>query len=156
MMSSPAPPSTPPSGSTKIKYKMHWHVLLVHFPISFFLGSFIFMSLHLLAENSCFALAAYVSLIAGAIVMLPTAATGWITWKKNYKGSKGKLFLNKIRISFGMIALSIALVIYQTAFPFGLLDISHRLDHFLYFIGVTLLMMGAIAEGYYGGRLHHR
>ena len=135
---------------------MHWHVLLVHFPIASFLGSFTFMSLHLLTRNSCFALAAYVSLIAGAIIMLPTTATGWITWKKNYKGSMGKLFLNKIRISFGMIGLSIVLVIYQTILPFDVLDVSHRLGHFLYFGGVTLLMMGAAAEGYYGGRLHHR
>ncbi len=39
--------------------------------------------------------------------MLPTTATGWVTWKKSYKGAMGKLFLNKIRIAFGMIALSI-------------------------------------------------
>ncbi|HCG99780.1 MAG: hypothetical protein A2074_06090 [Candidatus Aquicultor primus] len=155
-MSSSRPHYTPTSGSTEIKYKMHWHVLLVHFPIASFLGSFTFMSLHLLAKNSCFDLAAYVSLIAGAIVMLPTTMTGWITWKHRYKGFTGKLFLNKIRISFGMIFLSIVLVIYQTVYPFDFLDVRNRLNHTLYFGGVTLLMMGAAAEGYYGGRLHHR
>jgi len=141
MMSSSTLFPASPSGSTKIKYKIHWHVLLVHFPIASFLGSFTFMSLHLLTRNSCFALAAYISLIAGAIVMLPTTATGWITWKKYYKGSMGKLFLNKIRISFGMIALSIILVIYQTVFPFDFLDVWHRLGHYLYFGGLNLWLV---------------
>lgn len=155
-MSSPAPASTQPSGSIKAKYKMHWHTLLAHFPISFFLGSFTFMGLHLLMGNNCFALAAYTSLIAGAIILLPTTATGWVTWKKDYRGSKGRIFRNKIRISFGMIFLSIVLVIYQSFIPFDIIDAWYSLGHLIYFGGVTLLMMGAAAEGYYGGRLHHR
>jgi hypothetical protein len=101
-------------------------------------------------------MAAYVSLITGAVFLLPTTLTGWNTWKRRYRGVKGKIFLNKIRISFGMISLSIILVVYQTFFPFTILGVWHRLGHFLYFTGVTLLMLGAAAEGYYGGRLHHR
>jgi uncharacterized membrane protein len=148
--------STPSSGRTKIKYKIHWHIFLIHFPIASFMGAFVFMGLHLFTDNNCFALAAYVSLITGTIVTLPTTATGWFTWKNRYKGSKGDLFLNKIRIAFGMIALSVVLTIFQTVFPFDFLDVRHSLWHFLYMTGVTLLMLGAVAEGYYGSRLHHR
>ena len=148
--------STKDTGRAKVKYRIHWHVLLIHFPISAFLGSFVFISLHLFTRTYCFALAAYVSLIAGAIVMLPTAATGWFTWKGRYKRFKGKMFLYKIRISLAMIVVSIALVIFQTVFPFSSLDIRHNIWHAIYFTGVTLLMLGAMAEGYYGGRLHHR
>lgn len=153
--------STPPSGRassgrSRTKYKIHWHVALIHFPISFFLGAFIFMALHLLTGNSCYASGAYISLVTGTVFLLPATLTGWMTWKRTYRGIKGKLFLNKIRISYGMLALSIALVIFQTIFPFHVLEAFHSVRHFLYFSGVTLLMLGAIAEGYYGGRLHHR
>ena len=145
-----------PAGRTQYKYKMHWHVLLVHFPISFFVGSFGFMALHLITRKYCFHLAAYVSLIAGATIMIPTTLTGWRTWKNRYQGIRGKLFLRKIWISFVMIAISIALVAYQTLFPSEFLDIFNKIHHAIYFIGMTLLLLGAIAEGYYGGRLTHR
>lgn len=148
--------STSTSGRAQYRYKLHWHVLLVHFPISFFVGSFGFMALHLITQNSCFQLAAYVSMIAGAAIMIPTTLTGWTTWKSRYQGIRGKLFLRKIRISYAMLAISIILVIYQTFFPIEFLDISHRVEHAFYFFGVTLLLLGAVAEGYYGGRLTHR
>ncbi|HOG17017.1 MAG TPA: hypothetical protein PLB96_06700 [Syntrophales bacterium] len=137
-------------------HRMHWHVVLTHFPISAFLGSFTFMALHLATENACYALAAYVSLIAGAAVMIPTTMTGWIAWKKNYRGARGTLFVRKIWISYAMIIISIALVLYQSLFPIGKLDIWHFWGHFFYFSGVVLLFLGAAAEGYYGGRLSHR
>jgi uncharacterized membrane protein len=148
--------ATPGTGRSIIKYKLHWHVVFTHFPVSFFVGSFGFMVLHLFTQTSCFELAAYVGLITGAVMMIPTTLTGWFTWKGRYKGLKSKLFTNKIRISFAMIAISFLLVIYRTVFEFEYLDIEHNLWHATYFIGVTLLMVLAIAEGYYGGRLNHR
>lgn len=152
------PINTPaaPAGRSQFKYKLHWHVLLVHFPISFFVGSFGFMALHLITKDSCFQLAAYVALIAGAIVMIPTTLTGWTAWKNRYQGIKGKIFLRKIRISYAMLAVSIILVIYQTLFPIEFLDILYSVKHLFYFIGMTLLLLGAVAEGYYGVRLNHK
>lgn len=148
--------STQPGGDTASGHKMHWHVALTHFPISAFLGAFTFMVLHLMTQNRCYALAAYVSLIAGAVVMIPTTLTGWFDWKKRYKGARIKLFLYKIRIAYAMIAVSIGVVVYQSAFPIGLLDVWHIYGHLFYFTGVALLFLGAAAEGYYGGRLSHR
>src|SRR4030042_4191146 len=124
--------ATPGAGRTAYKYQLHWHVLLVHFPISFFVGAFGFMALHLITQNSCFSLAAFVSLIAGAAVMIPTTVTGWTTWKNRYQGIRGKLFLRKIRISYAMLAISIILVIYQSLFPINFLDILHSVGHALY------------------------
>ncbi len=83
-------------GKAALSYKQHWHVVFTHFPISFFMGSFGFMILHLFTRTSCFELAAYVALIAGAVSMIPTALTGWFTWIGRYKGFKGKVFINKI------------------------------------------------------------
>ncbi len=138
------------------KYKLHWHVVFTHFPVSFFVVSLGFMILHLFTRTSCFELAAYLTLIGGAVVMVPTALTGWFTWKGRYKGLRGKIFINKIRISLIMIGISFFLVIYRTVFKIELLDILHNVWHAVYFIGVVLLVVGAIVEGYYGGRLNHR
>jgi len=139
----------------KRKTKTHWHVVLTHFPISAASGAFLFMGLHAITENECYVLAAYVSLIAAALMTLPTAATGWFTWKQRYKGSKTRLFLIKIWAAAVMIPLSIGLVVYQTTHPFHSLDLSHSTAHAAYFAGVLLLMAGAVVEGYWGGRLHH-
>ncbi len=144
------------AGQADYEYKWHWHVLLVHFPTSAFLGSFVFMVLHLVTMTTCFELSAFVSLILGALVMIPTTISGWITWKRKYKGIKGKIFLNKIRISFSMIVVSIGMVIYRSTFVTEDLDVLHNAWHFLFYVGGTLLFVGAVAEGYFGGRLNHR
>jgi hypothetical protein len=131
-------------------------VVFTHFPVSFFVVSLGFMILHLFTRASCLELAAYLTLIGGAVVMVPTSLTGWFTWKGRYKGLRGKIFINKIRISFIMIGISFFLVIYRTLFNIEFLDVLHNAWHALYFTGAVLLVVGAIAEGYYGGRLNHR
>jgi len=138
------------------RFRMHWHVVLTHFPISAFLGAFMFMGLHVITGNACYSLAAYVSLVAGAGVMFPTAMTGWFAWRRGYEAFRSPAFLAKIWVAVAMLTLSLALVVYQTAYPFTLLDATHHVAHAIYFSGVTLLMIGALAEGYWGGRLHHR
>jgi hypothetical protein len=134
------------------KYKIHWHVVFTHFPISFFMLSFGFMALHHATARACFELSAYVSLLAGAAAMLPTALSGWLTWKGRYRGMKGKVFIYKMRIAFAMIALSFLLVFIRSVFP----DALHTGWLWLYSFGMLLLLLGAGAEGYYGGRLNHR
>lgn len=148
--------STNTSVKTTAKYKFHWHIVFTHFPVSFFMVSLGFMVLHLFTRTTCFELAAYVTLIGSAAVMVPTTLTGWFTWKGRYKGLGGKIFINKISISFVMIGISFFLVIYRALFEIEFLDILHNVWHALYFIGMVLLVAGGVAEGYYGGRLNHR
>lgn len=138
------------------KYKIHWHVVLVHFPVSAFAGAFLFMALHLITRNSCLEYAAYITLLISAIVLIPVTLTGWFSWKNRYKASKLKLFRTKIWTAVAMIPLSIGLVVYHAVYPFDVLDVAHVLPHALYFTGVTLLMVGALVEGFWGGRLNHR
>jgi hypothetical protein len=142
-------------GKAVAKYKVHWHVAFTHFPVSFFMISLGFMLCHLFARAACFELASYLTLITGAIVMVPTTLTGWFTWKDRYKGFRGRIFLNKIRIAFFMLGLSFLLVIYRTLFKIEFMDILHNAWHAVYFIGILLLVAGAISEGSYGGRLNH-
>jgi len=143
--------SAPRAAKAAIRFKIHWHVLFTHFPVSAFLGSAGFMSLYLVTHQTCFELAAYIALMAGAVVMVPTTLTGWLTWKSNYKGALTRIFLYKIRISFAMMVVCLALVIWRSVFA------RHPYDIWLplYAIGVFLLLLGAMTEGYYGGRLNH-
>jgi len=130
-------------------------VLLVHFPISFFIGAFGLMTLHLITRNSCFSQAAYIALISGALVMIPTTITGWSTWKSRYQGIRGKLFARKIWIAYSMLGISIILVIYQTLFPVEFMSVKSMVEHIYYFVGVTLLLVESIVEGYNVGRFKH-
>ncbi|MDO8848470.1 MAG: hypothetical protein Q7W51_08815 [Coriobacteriia bacterium] len=138
------------------KYKIHWHVVLVHFPVSALAGAFLFMALHLITKNPCLDYAAFITLLVSAIVLIPVTLSGWFTWKYRYGASKIKLFRIKIWTAVAMIPLSLALVVYHALYPFDVLDAAHVLPHALYFAGVTLLMAGAFVEGFWGGRLNHR
>ena len=111
-----------------------------------------FIALHLFTETGCFELAGFLSLVAGTVMMIPTTITGWTTWKSKYKGASTSLFRYKIRIAFAMIALSIILLIVRVF----LVNTEHIIWHFVFGIGFLLLFIGAMAEGYYGGRLNHR
>lgn len=138
------------------RFRLHWHVILTHFPVSGFTGAFLFMALHVITRESCMATASYLTLVAATIVLAPTTFTGWIEWRKTYRSFMNKVFRNKIRVAAGMLPLAIALVVLQTLWPLQSLDASSTLPHALYFGGLALLMLAAMAEGYWGGRLHHR
>jgi len=141
-----------PAGETVLKYKIHWHVLLTHFPVSFFMLSFVFMLLHMLTRSTCFELAASISLLAGMIILLPSAVSGWLTWKNRYKGTPARIFIYKIRIALSMIVLSVVLVSFRALMPGSL----HEIWMWVYPAGLMLLLLGSMAEGYFGGRLNHR
>ena len=143
-------------GSIAPEYKIHWHVLLVHFPLSLFGVAFGFQILHLFASPACFEIATNVSLIGAVVMMIPTTWSGWFTWKRDYKGAKIKLFQRKISTAFAILALSIPLVTWRILFLGLFEEAPESPSHWIYLAGNTLLIIGAIVEGYYGGRLHHR
>lgn len=147
-----------PSGHTAARYKMHWHVLFTHFPISLFGAAFGFQILHLFPTSlsGCFEIATTVALISAAALMIPTILTGWFTWKKQYKGARVLIFQRKIAISYAMLAVSIVLVSWRTTQFEAFQDAPQSPWHWLYLAGNTLLIAGAVVEGYYGGRLNHR
>lgn len=147
---------TAPERKRTRKFKMHWHVVLTHFPVSGFTGAFLFMVLHLVTRDVCMARAAFVTLVLATVVLVPTTLTGWFTWKRNYRGVRSTTFRVKIWTSVEMLVLSVALVVYQFMNPFDLLHITEEPAHLVYFIGLVLLMTGAITEGYWGGKLRHR
>jgi hypothetical protein len=147
--------STEP-GRALPKYKIHWHVVLIHLPISFFLATALFAFLYLIIPHPCFDLALLISLTIGLIGLVPVIITGWFTWKGKYKGFRGLLFNRKILTAFIMLVISLTLLVIHL--------LSNLLFHFggniiwrtVYFIAVMLLAFGAGIEGFYGGRLNHK
>lgn len=137
-------------------HKMHWHVLVIHFPISFFVAAFGFQVLHLFTNPVCYEDATNAALIAGTVVLIPTTWTGWRTWKEHYEGARVPLFQRKITIAFVMMGLSLVLAVWRVTFIDSFANTLTSPAHWVYLMGNILLMAGAVAEGYYGGRLNHR
>ena len=146
----PQPSVAPP------QRRIHWHVFFTHFPISLFGAAFGFQVLHLFMAPVCFELATNVALLGGAVMLMPTILTGWTEWKARYRGAKGLIFRRKIPTAFAMAVLSIPLVIWRIT-ALGLFEEAPESpQHLIYLAGNTCLILGAIVEGYYGGRLNHR
>lgn len=138
-----------------MSYKIHWHVFMTHFPISFFVSAFLFQILHLFWSPECFELATNVVLVVGAAAMVPTTWTGWQTWKKTYKGAPTVLFQRKIAIAFALLVISISLAIWRSAY-LGIFEaVPYGPGHWFYLGGNILLISGSAAEGLYGGLLNH-
>jgi uncharacterized membrane protein len=148
-MSAPAP------GHGPTGYKLHPHVLLVHFPISFFISAFTFQALHLFFAPACFELATNVSLVIGTVLLIPTVWSGWRSWKSTYQGAAAVIFQRKIAIAIALVVLSIALSVWRFATAAWFAEDPGNRSHWVYLAGNTLLIVGALAEGYYGGRLNH-
>jgi uncharacterized membrane protein len=130
---------------------MHWHVVLTHFPISFFMVSAGFMFLHMLTDTECFEMASFLTLLAGAVMLVPTAWTGWTTWKSKYKGAETRIFRSKINITYFLLALCLVLIVTR----FFLENSMHMMWHWIFSLGFILLFLGALMEGFYGGQLNH-
>jgi uncharacterized membrane protein len=138
------------------KSRTHWHVILTHFPISLFGAAFGFQILHLFLAPACFELATNVALMGGVAALLPTIATGWSEWKAHYHGAKGLIFRRKIRTAFGMAALSLPLVLWRIVALGLFVEAPDSPEHWIFLAGNTFLIVGAVLEGHYGGRLNHR
>jgi uncharacterized membrane protein len=147
---------TQPAENAGNRFKVHWHVLFTHFPLSLYGTAFVFQILHLFIYPDCFELASTIALIGATGMMVPTTITGWLTWKRQYNSAKVQLFQAKIAISFAMLSVSLALSIWRVLNFTDFLTQPLYIRHWVFFTGIVLLMGGALTEGYYGGRLSHR
>lgn len=143
------------SSHIKKYYHVRWHLLLVHLPISLFGVAFLFQVLHLIFSPACFTLSTTVVILLGTIAMIPTITSGWSTWKSRYKGAGTFLFQRKIVTAFVMLAISISLTIWRFTY-YSIFTDEPNIPHWIFMAGTFLLIVGAVVEGYYGGRLSHR
>ncbi len=137
-------------------YKIHWHVLVTHAPLSLFGTSFGFQILHLFMYPDCFELASTVTLIGATLMLPPTMITGWWTWKKKYGRAKTKIFKRKIALSFVILAMALIISGWRLVNFQAFLVEPWGLRHWIFLLGIILLIAGALIEGYFGGRLSHR
>jgi uncharacterized membrane protein len=140
----------------KISYKLRWHLLLVHFPISLYGVGFLFQILHKIFSPDAFTLATSVVILCGSIVMIPTTISGWSTWKRKYKGSNTFLFRRKIITAFVMWGVSVILTTWRLLAYSIFLNEPDLYEDWLFMFGTFLLIIGSVIEGYYGGKLTHR
>jgi uncharacterized membrane protein len=146
----PQPSSVPPP-----RRRTHWHVIFTHFPLSLFGTAFAFQILHLFVAPVCFELATNMALLGGTVFLIPAIFSGWSEWKARYHGTKGPIFRVKIRTALVMAALSVPLVSWRIA-TLGLFEEAPESPgHWIYLAGNMCLILGAIVEGAYGGRLNH-
>jgi uncharacterized membrane protein len=137
-----------------LSYEIRWHVLLVHFPVSLFATAFGFQLLHLFVASSCFTLASNVVMLAATTIMVPTAISGWSSWKRNYKSAKTTLFKRKITTAFIILGVGILLTGWRLIF-FGFNQENSTAVHWIFWTVSLFLVLASIVEGYYGGKLHH-
>jgi uncharacterized membrane protein len=147
----------PPVNSPKpqrARVRIHWHVALTHFPVSLFGTAFLFQVLHLFRDPTAFELSTTVCVVAGAASLIPVLISGWITWKRHYHGATGRIFTRKIFTGFAMLGISAPLAVWRVLL-YRLGSDALGVEHYVFFVLVTVLIAGAIVEGYLGGRLSH-
>lgn len=113
-----------------------------------------FQVLHLFMFPSGFEAATTACILAGAASMVPATVSGWFTWKRHYRGARTKVFRRKISIGIGMLAVSAATAGWRISL-YSIGRDTRPVEHYLFFVLCVGLIAGAIAEGYYGGRLSH-
>lgn len=87
--------------------------------------------------------------------MIPATVSGWFTWKRHYRGAPTRLFRRKIQIAFSLLGLSIAISAWRLSLYTVVGRDTRLIEHYAFFFVAFLLIAGAAAEGYYGGRLAH-
>ena len=106
------------------------------------------------SDSRCSTLSNTVVLIPGALMMIPTTVSGWLSWRGKYKSARTYIFKRKIITAALMLVTSAMLVSWRLSF-YSILTEEPGMAHWVYIAGSSLLILGAVVEGYYGGRLHH-
>ncbi|MFB3884638.1 MAG: DUF2231 domain-containing protein [Thermodesulfobacteriota bacterium] len=125
--------------------RRHPHPMIVHFPIAFLMGASLFVLLHLLFQNSSFALVSFYLLILGAIASPFAMATGLFTWWVNYRLKLTLFVKRKIQISILLLIFEIILILWRSS--------NTSASNPIYFIMMLLLAPIVGLLGYYGGQM---
>ena len=147
-----AAPMAKPSIIARILLGLHVHPILTHFPngilpmVVLFMAGSVFLGYDIFVEKSTF-----FSLIFVLVTMPFVIASGFLEWKKRYRGARTVLFATKIFCSFLALTCLAALVAWYAFDPEVMLpDSPYRL---IYFIVAAILLLAVILAGHLGGRL---
>jgi hypothetical protein len=134
--------------------KHHAHPIMAHIPNGVLPASFIFLALGLWFESKPLAVTAYCNFIFVAITLPLVLISGYVEWKKRYKGARTRRFITKITCA-GLVTISVlTTVIWWSIQPGILQDISGGRSIFLLVNLVGLI--ATIIAGLIGGKLVFR
>ena len=125
------------------------HPVIVHFPIALFIMSALFETLAVWRKQPVFASVAYFNLLAAAISIPFTVATGLAAWQFQLEGAtlKGNLLLHLV------CALTTAALIVGLCWKRSRLRSKDERPGVPYFIVMTLALMMITLTGHLGGIL---
>lgn len=96
----------------------HPHPIMVHFPQAFLSFAPLFLILHYAVRGACLERTAFYMLLCGAVMAVPTAATGFFHWIFKYARAAGGVYKFKIVMSLAVLALSwITVLVHASAGP---------------------------------------
>ncbi len=132
----------------------HVHPVSVHIPNGVLPISFIFLLLAAVFGSDTLRIAACCNMIFVVLSMPLVLFTGYVEWKKRYKGFLSKRFLTKILCAAIVAATSLLVAVWLLVEPDVL---SAESGHRFMFLVTNLIMLGAAATaGFIGGKLVFR
>jgi uncharacterized membrane protein len=125
------------------------HPVIVHFPIALFIASVVFEILALWRKQPLFATVAYFNLIAAALTLPFTIASGLAAWHWQLEGAtlKGNLRLHLV------FALTTASIILLLSWKRSRLRSRGETPRAMYFALMTLGLLAISVTGHLGGFL---
>jgi len=125
------------------------HPVIVHFPIALFIASVVFEVLALWRKQPVFATVAYFNLIAAALSLPFTIASGLAAWHWQLEGAtlKGNLRLHLV------FALTTVAIILLLSWKRSRLWSRGETPRAMYFVLMTLGLLAISATGHLGGFL---
>lgn len=131
--------------------KHHLHPISVHFPNGVLPVAVVFLSLAIILDLVTFKEAAYYNMVFVLLAMPLVMVTGYLEWRKRYKGAKTMLFITKIICSLVVLVSLLTLVIWRAVDP-TVTDAGSA--NRLIYLCISLAMLGAAGiAGHLGGKL---
>jgi uncharacterized membrane protein len=131
--------------------RRHPHPALAHFPIVFFLSTTGFSLLYLLTGSRSFEHTAF-HCLAGGVVSTPAAIlTGLFTLRLNYPGEPGRDIILEERLSWLLLAVAVAALVWRLVNPAVLEDLAGV--NIIYLLLVLSLTPLVTVISFFGGML---
>ena len=132
-------------------YKNHAHPISVHFPNGVLPVTVVFVALTLFTGYAALGEAAYFNLIAVFLAMPLVLLSGFISWKKRYKGMVTRTFVTKIVCGSIVTLIALILLIWRYNDP-GVLH-SDSPARWLFLVMHFFMLAAAGLAGHLGGKL---
>ncbi len=157
-------PADPLSRLLDIMVKKHLHPISVHFPNGILPAALLFLLLAMgldilgLADRDVLGLelsalhdVAFLNLAFVVLAMPVVLFSGFLDWKKHYRGIMTRIIRTKMTCGFIVLGLGVALLVWRLAFPESVT--GGGLISLLYFLVNAGMLAAAGVAGNRGGRL---